>query len=52
VYGVCDDLYRAELAPQLGRRPGAKGSSSYSEGLPLAPLAPWDGPRCARCFLR
>jgi hypothetical protein len=52
VYCVCDDLYRAEVAPQLGPRPGARPQWSDSEVLTLAALAQWQGQRCERCFLR
>jgi hypothetical protein len=52
VYCVCDDLYRAEFAPELARRPGAKGKLADSEVLTLAVLAQWHPHRCERCFLR
>jgi hypothetical protein len=52
VYCVCDDLYRAEIAPTLARRPGAKGKLADREVLALAALAQWHPHRCERCFLR
>src|SRR5258708_20786349 len=51
VYCVVDDLYRAELAPLLAGRPGARGKLSDSEVLALAALAQWEAHRCERCFL-
>jgi hypothetical protein len=51
VYCVCDDLYRAQLAPALRPRPGAKGKLADSEVLALAALAQWEPHRCERCFL-
>jgi hypothetical protein len=52
VYCVCDELYRREIAPAYGPRPGAKPKLSDSELLALAVLAQWHPHRCERCFLR
>lgn len=52
VYCVCDDLYRAEIAPRMPARPGAKPALADSEVLTLAVLAQWERHRCERCFLR
>ena len=52
VYCVCDDLYRREVAPQYGPRPGARPKLADSEVIALAVLAQWHPHRCERCFLR
>lgn len=52
VYCVCDEVYQRELAPQLGRRRGARPALSDSEVLALAVLEQWHGHRCERCFLQ
>jgi hypothetical protein len=51
VYCVCDEVYRREIAPQFGARPGAKPKLSDSEVLALAVIGQWHGHRCERCFV-
>ena len=41
MYTLIDDLYQAQVAPQLPRGPGKRPTLSDSEGLPLALCAQW-----------
>jgi hypothetical protein len=51
VYCVCDEVYRREIEPRFGPRPGAKPRLSDSEVLALAVIGQWHGHRCERCFV-